>query len=126
MATVALRRLDLLDEETPVVLGGGVLAARHPQLDDRVARTARGRAPRRPSPRVVTAPPVLGAALLGLDRTGAPPEAYARLRGALRAVAASGAGERGAARRRRASRRTRSRTAMRGRTAGRSTRRRDA
>lgn len=33
MASVALGRLDLLDEEAPVVLGGSVLAARHPQLD---------------------------------------------------------------------------------------------
>ena len=32
MATVALDRLGLLDEETPVLLGGGVLAARHARL----------------------------------------------------------------------------------------------
>ncbi|NEC20229.1 ATPase, partial [Streptomyces parvus] len=30
--------------------------------------------------RVVSEPPVLGAALLGLDRTGAEPEAHRRLR----------------------------------------------
>lgn len=79
MATVALSRLGLLDEETPVVLGGGVLAARHPLLDDRIRELLAARAPKA-GPRVVTAPPVLGAALLGLDRTGAPPAAYARLR----------------------------------------------
>ncbi|WP_446465638.1 N-acetylglucosamine kinase [Streptomyces sp. BRA346] len=79
MATVALTRLDLLAEETPVVLGGGVLAARHPQLDDRVRERLAERAPKA-APRLVTVPPVLGAALLGLDRTGAPPAAYARLR----------------------------------------------
>ncbi|MET7904090.1 BadF/BadG/BcrA/BcrD ATPase family protein [Streptomyces sp. NPDC005355] len=79
MATVALTRLDLLGEETPVVLGGGVLAARHPLLDDRIRELLAERAPKA-DPRVVTAPPVLGAALLGLDRTGAPPAAYARLR----------------------------------------------
>ncbi|MBU3871484.1 ATPase [Streptomyces sp. 4503] len=79
MATVALGRLDLLGEETPVVLGGGVLAARHPLLDDRVRELLAERAPKA-EPRVVTAPPVLGAALLGLDRTGAPEAAYARLR----------------------------------------------
>ncbi|EFL26089.1 putative kinase, partial [Streptomyces himastatinicus ATCC 53653] len=79
MATVALTRLDLLAEETPVILGGGVLAARHPQLDDRVRELLAERAPKA-APRVVTAPPVLGAALLGLDHTGAPPAAYARLR----------------------------------------------
>ncbi|GGT09053.1 N-acetylglucosamine kinase [Streptomyces chromofuscus] len=69
MATVALTRLDLLDEETPVLLGGSVLAARHPQLDDRVRDLLAARAPKA-VPQVVTAPPVLGAALLGLDRLG--------------------------------------------------------
>jgi hypothetical protein len=34
---------------------------------------------------VVDAPPVLGAALLGLDDIGAPPESYATLRATLRA-----------------------------------------
>lgn len=79
MATVALTRLDLLDEETPVLLGGSVLAARHPQLDDGIRELLAEGAPKA-VPRVVTAPPVLGAALLGLDRVVAPPEAQARLR----------------------------------------------
>lgn len=79
MATVALTRLDLLDEETPVLLGGSVLAARHPQLDDRIGELLAERAPKA-VPRVVSAGPVLGAALLGLDRVGAPPGAQARLR----------------------------------------------
>jgi N-acetylglucosamine kinase-like BadF-type ATPase len=79
MATVALTRLDLLDEETPVLLGGSVLAARHPQLDDGIRELLAERAPKA-VPRVVTASPVLGAALLGLDRVVAPPEAQARLR----------------------------------------------
>lgn len=79
MATVALTRLDLLDEETPVLLGGSVLAARHPQLDDRIGELLAERAPKA-VPRVVTASPVLGAALLGLDRVAAPPEVQARVR----------------------------------------------
>ncbi|MEU3945582.1 BadF/BadG/BcrA/BcrD ATPase family protein [Streptomyces sp. NPDC029526] len=79
MATVALDRLGLLGEETPVVLGGGVLAARHPRLDDRIHALLAERAPKA-VPRVVTAPPVLGAALLALDRLGAPPSARRRLR----------------------------------------------
>ncbi|MFC8360570.1 N-acetylglucosamine kinase [Streptomyces griseorubiginosus] len=79
MATVALTRLDLLDEETPVLLGGSVLAARHPQLDDGIRELLAERAPKA-VPRVVTASPVLGAALLGLDRVAAPPEAQDRLR----------------------------------------------
>ncbi|MGW1889161.1 N-acetylglucosamine kinase [Streptomyces sp. NPDC002004] len=79
MATVALARLDLLEEETPVVLGGGVLAARHPQLDDGVRALLAERAPKA-VPQVVTARPVLGAALLGLDHLGAGQEAQARVR----------------------------------------------
>ncbi|MFI0541727.1 N-acetylglucosamine kinase [Streptomyces sp. WSLK1-3] len=79
MATVALTRLGLLDEETPVLLGGSVLAARHPRLDDGVRELLAARAPKA-VPRVVTASPVLGAALLGLDRTGASGEAQARVR----------------------------------------------
>lgn len=79
LASVALGRLGLLDEEAPVLLGGSVLAARHPQLNDRIGELLAARAPRaRPS--VVTAPPVLGAALLGLDAVSAPPEAHAKLR----------------------------------------------
>ncbi|MEU9848346.1 BadF/BadG/BcrA/BcrD ATPase family protein [Streptomyces sp. NPDC047985] len=79
MASVALGRLGLLAEETPVVLGGSVLAARHPRLDERIADLLAVRAPKAVV-RVVTESPVLGAALLGLDRTGAPPEVHERLR----------------------------------------------
>lgn len=79
MAVVALGRLDLLAEETPVLLGGSILAARHPQLDDRVRELLAARAPKA-VPRVVTARPVLGAALLGLDRVRAPAQAHARVR----------------------------------------------
>ncbi|MEV6791420.1 BadF/BadG/BcrA/BcrD ATPase family protein [Streptomyces sp. NPDC051320] len=79
LATVALGRLGLLGEETPVLLGGSVLAARHPQLDDHIGRLLAERAPKA-VPRVVTESPVLGAALLGLDRVGAPAEARARVR----------------------------------------------
>ncbi|WYB30377.1 BadF/BadG/BcrA/BcrD ATPase family protein [Streptomyces sp. SM1P] len=79
MASVALDRLDLLEEEVPVLLGGSVLAARHPQLNDRIAALLAARAPKA-AVRVVSEPPVLGAALLGLDRTGAGPEVHRRLR----------------------------------------------
>ncbi|MFI8435657.1 N-acetylglucosamine kinase [Streptomyces sp. NPDC079020] len=79
MASVALGRLGLLDEEAPVVLGGSVLAARHPQLDDGIARLLAARAPKAVV-RVVSQPPVLGAALLGLDHVGAAPEVHRRLR----------------------------------------------
>lgn len=79
MASVALTRLGLLDEEAPVLLGGSVLAARHPQLDARITELLAARAPKAVI-RVVSQPPVLGAALLGLDHTGASPEVHARLR----------------------------------------------
>ncbi|MFI9624767.1 N-acetylglucosamine kinase [Streptomyces sp. NPDC052042] len=79
MASVALGRLGLVAEEAPVVLGGSVLAARHPRLDERIAKLLAVRAPKAVV-RVVTEPPVLGAALLGLDRTGAPAEVHERLR----------------------------------------------
>ncbi|MFE6172256.1 N-acetylglucosamine kinase [Streptomyces sp. NPDC056464] len=79
MATVALTRLGLLEEETPVLLGGGVLAARHPQLTDGIQDLLASRAPKA-VPSVVTASPVLGAALLGLDAVGAPAEVHTRLR----------------------------------------------
>lgn len=79
MASVALGRLGLLDEPAPVVLGGSVLAARHPQLDTRIAELLAARAPKAVI-RVVTQPPVLGAALLGLDHTGAAAPVHERLR----------------------------------------------
>ncbi|WBP86613.1 N-acetylglucosamine kinase [Kitasatospora cathayae] len=80
LAVVALGRLELLDSPAPVVLGGGVLASRQPLLlDNLTARLARA-APLA-EPRVVVAPPVLGAALLGLDHLGAGAAAQARVRG---------------------------------------------
>ncbi len=72
LACVALERLDLLAEPVPVVLGGGVLAARHPLLHDRVTQLLAERAPKA-IPLVVTAPPVLGAALYALDRAEGQP-----------------------------------------------------
>lgn len=79
LASVALERLGLLAEEAPVLLGGSVLAARHPQLNGRIEALLAERAPyARVS--VVTAPPVLGAGLLGLDALGSGPEAYGKLR----------------------------------------------
>ncbi len=84
MAVVALRRLDLLDAPADVVLGGGVLAARQPLLLDRVAALLAADAPQA-LPQVVDTPPVVGAALLGLDHLaatghGSVPGAQERLR----------------------------------------------
>ncbi|MCZ7431266.1 N-acetylglucosamine kinase [Streptomyces sp. WMMC1477] len=79
MARVALDRLGLLGTPTPVFLGGGVAAARHPALHERVLRGLAQAAPRAEAT-VVEVPPVLGAALLALDAADARPGAHALLR----------------------------------------------
>ncbi|MFF7455358.1 N-acetylglucosamine kinase [Kitasatospora sp. NPDC008115] len=79
LAVVALRRLELLETPTPLVLGGGVLASRQPLLLDNLTDRLAAVAPLA-EPRVVVAPPVLGAALLGLDHLEAGPEAQERVR----------------------------------------------
>jgi N-acetylglucosamine kinase-like BadF-type ATPase len=84
MAEVAMRKLDLLTEPVDVILGGGVLTAGHRQLLDQIEEGLKAIAPRAVA-RVVKTPPVLGAALLGLDHTNAPPAAHARLRAAFAA-----------------------------------------
>ncbi|MEU9373034.1 BadF/BadG/BcrA/BcrD ATPase family protein [Streptomyces sp. NPDC048255] len=79
LAAVALARLDLLGEEAPVLLGGSVLTARHPRLNGRIEELLAERAPYA-RVEVVSAPPVLGAGLLGLDALGSPPAAHGKLR----------------------------------------------
>ncbi|MBD0674644.1 N-acetylglucosamine kinase [Streptomyces sp. CBMA156] len=79
LAVVALGRLELLDAPAPVVLGGGVLASRQPLLLDNVRARLAEAAPLA-EPRVVVAPPVLGAALLGLDHLAVGTQAQDRLR----------------------------------------------
>jgi N-acetylglucosamine kinase-like BadF-type ATPase len=66
---VAASRLALLDKPHDLVLGGGVLQARHPQLHDQVVAGARAQAPK-VEIKVLDAPPVAGAALLALDALG--------------------------------------------------------
>ncbi|MCX5389101.1 N-acetylglucosamine kinase [Streptomyces sp. NBC_00094] len=79
LATAALEKLDLMTGPADVVLGGGILAARHPLLDGGIRRRLADHAPMA-VPLVVTDPPVMGAALLGLDELGAPPSSFANLR----------------------------------------------
>jgi len=69
LATVAARRLGLLDQAYAVVLGGGVLAARHPLLHDAVVSGIQAAAPQA-TIGIVADPPVAGAALLALDSFG--------------------------------------------------------
>ncbi len=79
MAITAMRRLDLARLATPVILGGGVITARNPLLIDEITRRLTEAAPDAQI-RVIDVPPVVGAALLGLDHVQAPPAAEARLR----------------------------------------------
>lgn len=81
MAGTVIRRLGLTEDAVPVVLGGGVLTARDPQLTGLIAERLAERAPRA-EVSVVAVPPIAGAALLGLDRAGAGPAAERRLRAA--------------------------------------------
>ena len=71
LAVAAMRRLDVLDEEFDVVLGGGVLTAGHELLMDEIQRLLLEQAPLA-STTVVRTPPVVGAARLGRGRIGAP------------------------------------------------------
>jgi N-acetylglucosamine kinase-like BadF-type ATPase len=79
MAAAVIRRLDLTSAAVPVILGGGVLAARNPLLIDAIIAQIADVAPDS-TVRVIEAAPVAGAALLGLDRIGAPVTAMHRLR----------------------------------------------
>ncbi|GII82068.1 N-acetylglucosamine kinase [Sphaerisporangium siamense] len=79
LGVVAMRRLGLLERPCEVVLGGGVLTARHPLLHGMIEERYAAQAP---AARLLVTdlPPIVGAALLGLERLGAEPGAAARLR----------------------------------------------
>jgi N-acetylglucosamine kinase-like BadF-type ATPase len=80
MVTVAARRLDLLATgAVPVILGGSLMTARSPVLTRAISDQLAGSLAD-PDLRIVDVPPVVGAALLGLDHVGAPSGAAARLR----------------------------------------------
>jgi N-acetylglucosamine kinase-like BadF-type ATPase len=81
MAITAMRRLDLTGLATPVILGGGILTAGNPLLMAGITRQLSEAAPHA-KVRVIDVPPVVGAALLGLDHVDAPPAAESRLRAA--------------------------------------------
>jgi N-acetylglucosamine kinase-like BadF-type ATPase len=72
-ARAALDRLDLLERETEVVLGGGVLRADEPVLMNRIRALAARLIPAAELV-VPTRRPIHGAVLLGLDRLGWTPE----------------------------------------------------
>ena len=81
-ANAAVRRLRLTRTDVHVVLGGGVLRAASDGLVARIAAGIHEVAERAVIMRL-DAPPVLGAALIGLDLMRAPAAARARLRGSL-------------------------------------------
>ena len=78
----AITRLKVEDTEVEVVLGGGVFDTDDAGFHTRVAQGIRMVAPQARLLRL-NAPPVLGAALLGLDAIGADERAKERLRAAL-------------------------------------------
>ncbi len=80
----AANRLGVADEEVEVVLGGGIFETDDPGFHERVARGIDAAVPRAVL-RHLTAPPVLGAALLGLDALGADETDKGRLRANLSA-----------------------------------------
>ena len=84
-AGAAITRLGVADTDVEVVLGGGIFDTGDADFHARVAAGIHGLAPRARLLRLA-APPVLGAALLGLDAIGAGDDAKERLRAALAPV----------------------------------------
>lgn len=82
MAAAAIRRLRMTRLDVHVVLGGGIFRNDFPPFFERIEEGVRRIAPAA-AVGVLTAPPVLGAALLGLDRIGASRRTKARVREAL-------------------------------------------
>lgn len=78
----AIRRLHLTKRDVHVVLGGGVLRAATAALLTQITHGIRAVAPEAEVVRL-EAPPVLGAALMGLDAMRAPEASRGRLRAAL-------------------------------------------
>jgi N-acetylglucosamine kinase-like BadF-type ATPase len=82
MAGSVIRRLDLADQDVDVVLGGGVFRNDYSMFLTRIERGLKGVATRARMV-VLSAPPVVGAALLGLDRINGDSEASGRVRAEL-------------------------------------------
>jgi N-acetylglucosamine kinase-like BadF-type ATPase len=84
----AANRLDLVDEEVEVVLGGSVLQSGNRRLLSGIETGLRDVGPRL-SAMVARSRPIVGAVLTGLDRLGAGPDAYVRARDELDRATAS-------------------------------------
>jgi N-acetylglucosamine kinase-like BadF-type ATPase len=81
-ANAAIRRLHVTARDVEVILGGGVFRSNDEQLFTRIQTGIAAVAPEAVMRRL-EAPPVLGAALIGLDEVRATRAARARLRSAL-------------------------------------------
>ncbi|HKG42816.1 MAG TPA: BadF/BadG/BcrA/BcrD ATPase family protein [Gaiellaceae bacterium] len=88
MARVALERLDLRDAPAEVLLGGGLLQSGDGVLSGAVEAELRELAPEA-SVSAASSPPIVGAALLGLDAIGASGDAQQRIRRELEAAVVS-------------------------------------
>ena len=82
MAGVAVRRLRMTRLDVDIVLGGGIFSSGDEDFLERIGRGL-AEVAREARVRVLDVPPVVGAALLGLDTIGARPEAQRRARTAL-------------------------------------------
>jgi N-acetylglucosamine kinase-like BadF-type ATPase len=82
MAGTAIRRLRMSSLDPDVVLGGGIFHNHDDSFFRRIREGLGGIAPMAQI-EVLTAPPVIGAALIGLDRIGASQPAHRRIRDAL-------------------------------------------
>ena len=79
LVRVALGRLELTDAAAEVLLGGGLIAAAGETLVDAVGERV-GEIASSATVKSTASPPIVGAALLGLDELGAEPSARERLR----------------------------------------------
>lgn len=82
MATTAMRRLQMRDLDVEVVLGGGVFRSRDPEFFGRIREGLVAFAPQATVHRL-TEPPIIGAALIGLDALHATKAARATARASL-------------------------------------------
>jgi N-acetylglucosamine kinase-like BadF-type ATPase len=82
MVRSAVRRLGMTKLDVDVALGGGILRGGDPHFMEQVSTGILAVAPKARM-RPLTGPPVVGSALLGLDRLGASNGAYAKVRKAL-------------------------------------------
>ena len=85
MVRVTIDRLELRSKPVEVALGGGLMQSRDERLIAPIEAGIKDVAPAA-TVRVTSSPPIVGAALLGLDELGAGPEAQQRLRQELAAL----------------------------------------